>query len=145
MEFPNPVKSIYYIECRRTGFFFFNPPADGEKKSFSSPHFHVFSYASCVDLTQISSAACERVGGFSRRHARWNISRTRLVSHASIYRHIYDSFIIYMMVSIVFRGVSCSCGMCIAPSPPPPLPSPLGGVLLLFLCLPTPPYDKFKR
>ena len=36
-------------------FFFFNPPADGEKKSFSSPHFRVFSYASCVDLTQLLS------------------------------------------------------------------------------------------
>ena len=24
----------------------------GEKKSFSSPHFHLFSYASCVDSTQ---------------------------------------------------------------------------------------------
>ena len=33
-------------------FFFFYPPADGEKYSFSSPHFHVFSYASCVDLLQ---------------------------------------------------------------------------------------------
>ena len=32
-------------------FFFFYPPADGEKESFISPHFHVFSYASCVDLT----------------------------------------------------------------------------------------------
>ena len=32
-------------------FFFFYPPADGEKSSLSSPHFHVFSYASCVDLT----------------------------------------------------------------------------------------------
>ena len=36
-------------------FFFFHPPADGEKLSFSSPHFHVFSYASCVDLTQLLS------------------------------------------------------------------------------------------
>ena len=36
-------------------FFFFYPPADGEKYSFSSPHFHVFSYASCVDLTQLLS------------------------------------------------------------------------------------------
>ena len=36
-------------------FFFFYPPADGEKYSFSSPHFHVFSYASCVDLTPLLS------------------------------------------------------------------------------------------
>ena len=36
-------------------FFFFYPPADGEKYSFSSPHFHVFSYASCVDFTQLLS------------------------------------------------------------------------------------------
>ena len=36
----------------RCFYFFFYPPADGEKRSFSSPHFHVFSYASCVDLTQ---------------------------------------------------------------------------------------------
>ena len=46
-------------------FFFFNPPADGEKKSFSSPQFHVFSYASCVDLTQLISqpnASCPIVG-----------------------------------------------------------------------------------
>ena len=36
--------------------FFFYPPADGEKYSFrSSPHVHVFSYASCVDLTQLLS------------------------------------------------------------------------------------------
>ena len=35
--------------------FFFCPPADGEKQSLSSPHFHVFSYASCVDLTQLLS------------------------------------------------------------------------------------------
>ena len=35
--------------------FFFYPPVDGEKSSFSSPHFHVFSYASCVDLTQLLS------------------------------------------------------------------------------------------
>ena len=27
----------------------------GKKKRFSSPHFHVFSYASCVDLTQLLS------------------------------------------------------------------------------------------
>ena len=36
-------------------FIFFYPPADGEKQSFSSPHFRVFSYASCVDLTQLLS------------------------------------------------------------------------------------------
>ena len=36
-------------------FFFFHSPADGEKYSFSSPYFHVFSYASCVDLTQLLS------------------------------------------------------------------------------------------
>ena len=39
-------------------FFFFYPPADGEKKSFSSPHFHVFSYASCVDLTHYLVLNC---------------------------------------------------------------------------------------
>ena len=36
-------------------FFFFNLTADGEKQSFGSPHFHVFSYAWCVDLTQLLS------------------------------------------------------------------------------------------
>ena len=36
-------------------FFFFPPAEDGEKYSFSSPHFDVFSYASCVDLTQLLS------------------------------------------------------------------------------------------
>ena len=36
------------------GTFFFHPPgADGEKQSLRSPHFHVFPYASCVDLTQL--------------------------------------------------------------------------------------------
>ena len=38
-----------------TFFFFVNPPVDGEKKSFSSPHFHAFLYMSCVDLTQLPS------------------------------------------------------------------------------------------
>ena len=38
-----------------TFFFFVYPPADGEKKSSSSPHFHVFSYTLCVDLTQLHS------------------------------------------------------------------------------------------
>ena len=36
-------------------FFFFCPPADGEKKRTSSPHFYVFSYASCVFLIQFLS------------------------------------------------------------------------------------------
>ena len=45
------------VACKRvTGdFFFFNPPADGANQSLSSPRFHVFSYTSCVDLTQLHS------------------------------------------------------------------------------------------
>ena len=34
-------------------YFYHYPPADGENHSLSSPHFHVFSYTSCVDLTQL--------------------------------------------------------------------------------------------
>ena len=43
--------------------FFFHPLADGEKYSLCSPHFHVFSYTSCVDLTQmpLQSSASWRV------------------------------------------------------------------------------------
>ena len=41
-------------------FFFFYPPADAKKKSFSSPHFHVFSYASSVDLTHSVAFAAQR-------------------------------------------------------------------------------------
>ena len=37
-------------------FFSFYPPADGKKKSLSSPLFHVFSHASCVDLTPVAFA-----------------------------------------------------------------------------------------
>ena len=36
-------------------FFFFAPSADGEKYSVSSPYLDVFSYTSCVDLTQVRS------------------------------------------------------------------------------------------
>ena len=36
-------------------FFFFLSSGGWEKYSFSSPHFHVFSYASCVDLTHLLS------------------------------------------------------------------------------------------
>ena len=51
------ISSVEPPEIQRVpfSFFFFYPPADGEKKSFSSPHFHVFSYASCVDLTRLLS------------------------------------------------------------------------------------------
>ena len=38
-----------------TFFFFFNPPAGKEIYSLSSPHFHVFTYTSCVDSTQLPS------------------------------------------------------------------------------------------
>ena len=34
---------------------FFHPPTDGEKQSLSSPHFHVFSYTLCVNVTQLHS------------------------------------------------------------------------------------------
>ena len=45
---------ILYISLSALAFFFFfYPPADGEKESFSLPHFRVFSYASCVDLTSV--------------------------------------------------------------------------------------------
>ena len=47
----NRVERMVIVFC----FFFSHPPADGGKKSFSSPHFNVFSYASCVDLTQLLS------------------------------------------------------------------------------------------
>ena len=38
-------------------FFFVYPPADGEKKTAgkNSPHFHVFSYTSSVNFTQLRS------------------------------------------------------------------------------------------
>ena len=36
-------------------FFFFIFRRMGEKKCFGSPHFHFFSYVSCVDLTQFLS------------------------------------------------------------------------------------------
>ena len=36
-------------------FFFLSSGGWGKIKSFSSPHFRVFSYASCVDLTQLLS------------------------------------------------------------------------------------------
>ena len=69
-KFAHPHHSVYcyftacrvhtdFSPCGVTAFvffcFFFYSPADGEKQSFSSPHFHVFSYASCVDLTKLLS------------------------------------------------------------------------------------------
>ena len=47
---------IFFLFC------FFHPPVDGEKYSFSSPHFHVFSCASCVDLTRLLSQPNRTVG-----------------------------------------------------------------------------------
>ena len=50
-----PLPKLAGISMFGEHFFFFCPPADGEKFRISSPHFHVFSYASCVYLTQFLS------------------------------------------------------------------------------------------
>ena len=57
---------LFVFFCPRFFFCFFYLPVDGEK--YSSPHFHVFSYASCVDLTQL----------LSQRNASWRTLRIPL-------------------------------------------------------------------
>ena len=70
-----------------------HPQADGEKYSFSSPHFHVFPYASCVDLSRL----------LSQPNASW---RAPFGSHC-----IYSVSCTYQWSSLSYPAICLVCSL----------------------------------